>query len=216
MSYIDTFDHELVGFFGRIPVYHPLVEHEGSGDDEFSCTPTQLVIGGGSGEHPGLVILKPEAAVEWFISEWISLIKDEKLKPQNSVSNDLLAQWDTYFQGHVEFPESILHFAGWNAETYYHFYKDCNSPAFYRPYNKEEDGIFENWIAISIGEFVFYTMPALTPAIEAHYPDVRRYVKDVFYMNILLPPPGYSLPYGRKIVDGKVVWGNIRWWPQNR
>jgi hypothetical protein len=24
MSYIDTFDHELVGFFGGLPLYHPL------------------------------------------------------------------------------------------------------------------------------------------------------------------------------------------------
>lgn len=43
MSYIDTFDHELVGFFAGLPVYHPLVVHEDA--TEFSCNPNQLLIG---------------------------------------------------------------------------------------------------------------------------------------------------------------------------
>lgn len=216
MSYIDTFDYEFIGFFGLFPVYHPLVAVEGAGGDEFSCTPTQLVIGGGGGEHLGLVIQKPEMAAEWFISKWVGLVQEGKLKPQDPIPSDLLDQWDRYFEEHMEFPESILHFAGWNVEIYYHFFEDCSSSAFYRPFIKEEDVFFEHWITISVGEFVFYAMTDLAPTLDTHYPEVRKYVKDVLYMNILLPPPGYLLPHGRKLVDGKVVWGNIRWWPQNR
>lgn len=214
MSHIDTFDHEFIGFFGPLPVYHPLVIVEGAGGDEFSCTPNQLVIGGG-GEHPGLVIQTPEIAVEWFISQWVDLVQEGTLKPSETLPNDVIHQWDEYFQRRVESPESLLYFAGWRAETYHHFYETCISPAFHRPFVQQDDGILENWIATSVGEFVFYAMPDLTPTIETHYPDVRKYVKDVLYMNIMLPPPGYPLPYGRKLVDGQFVWGNSRWWPQN-
>ncbi|MBI5930744.1 MAG: hypothetical protein HY862_15650 [Chloroflexi bacterium] len=215
MSYIDTFDHELVGFFGRIPVYHPLVEHEGAGDGEFSCTPTQLVIGGGSGEHLGLVIPKPDAAVEWFISEWIDYIKEDSKFPEG-ISKDLLERWEKHLHKNLRLPKSILHYAGWSIETSHRFYEICTSRAFHRPFLPEQDRALENWLIASVGEFVFYAMPELAPTIETNYPDIRQHVKDFFYMNILLPPPGYPLPYGRKIVDGKVVWGNSRWWPQNR
>ncbi len=41
MSYIDTFDHEFVGFFGGIPVYHPLEIVPALPDDDpqdFDCS----------------------------------------------------------------------------------------------------------------------------------------------------------------------------------
>jgi hypothetical protein len=56
MSYIDTFDHELVGFFAGLPLYHPLEAVMGSGGDEFGCTPLHLMLGGGDGEHPEVVL----------------------------------------------------------------------------------------------------------------------------------------------------------------
>jgi hypothetical protein len=67
MSYIDTFDHELVGFFAGLPLYRPLEIVAGSGGDEFGCTPLQLVLGGGSGEHPAVVLAQPRAAVVWYL-----------------------------------------------------------------------------------------------------------------------------------------------------
>ena len=47
MSHIDSFKHELVGLFGGLPVYHPLEVIDG----DFRCDPTQLLLGGGSGEQ---------------------------------------------------------------------------------------------------------------------------------------------------------------------
>lgn len=41
MSYIDTVDYELLGFFAGLPLYHPLEVVAGSGSDEFGCTPLQ-------------------------------------------------------------------------------------------------------------------------------------------------------------------------------
>ena len=60
MSHIDSYKHEIVGLFGCIPVYRPLEDISEPGDDDpqldFGCTTEQLVIGGGPGEHLGLVL----------------------------------------------------------------------------------------------------------------------------------------------------------------
>lgn len=58
MSYIDTIEHELVGYLNGLSIYHPIetVNSEKWGNYDFSCSPKNLVIGGGAGEHPGLVI----------------------------------------------------------------------------------------------------------------------------------------------------------------
>ena len=52
MSHIDSYPHEIVGLFGRLPVYHPLEDipepPEGHWEHDFGCTTEQLVIGGGS------------------------------------------------------------------------------------------------------------------------------------------------------------------------
>lgn len=56
MSYIDGFDHEIIGTLGYLPIYHPLEAIEGDGGwgaYDFNASPQNLVLGGGSGEHPG-------------------------------------------------------------------------------------------------------------------------------------------------------------------
>jgi hypothetical protein len=47
MSYIDSFRHEFIGFFAGLPVYHPLEVVVDTAN--FSCTPQNLIMGGGSG-----------------------------------------------------------------------------------------------------------------------------------------------------------------------
>jgi hypothetical protein len=42
MSYIDTFDHEYVANFAILPLYHPIVNVEGLGGEDFSCGPKIL------------------------------------------------------------------------------------------------------------------------------------------------------------------------------
>src|SRR5689334_20373903 len=93
VSYIDTIDHELVGIFAGLPVYHPLEPLSGDPDDphDFPCTPAQLVIGGGGGEHPGCVLLRPDAAVAKFVRAWLP--DEEEHTPETAVPKPLIARW---------------------------------------------------------------------------------------------------------------------------
>ena len=62
MRYSDTFDNEFVGYFGGIPVYHPLEVVLATHDDnprDFACGPENLLICGGRGEYPGIVVKAP-------------------------------------------------------------------------------------------------------------------------------------------------------------
>jgi len=42
MSYIDTFDHQYVGSFAGLPIYHPLTTVRGSGGGDFGLVGTSL------------------------------------------------------------------------------------------------------------------------------------------------------------------------------
>ena len=63
MSHIDSFKHQLVGFFGCIRVYKALENING----DFQCKENDLILGGGSGEHSAMVLKNPFAAVAWFL-----------------------------------------------------------------------------------------------------------------------------------------------------
>ncbi len=54
-----------------ISVYFPLEDIDG----DFKCTTKQLLIGGGSGEDPALVIKNPLAATAMFLDEEIDGLK---------------------------------------------------------------------------------------------------------------------------------------------
>jgi hypothetical protein len=53
MSYIDLFKHREVGNICGLPLYLALENIDG---DEFKCKTGSVIIGGGGGEHPGMVI----------------------------------------------------------------------------------------------------------------------------------------------------------------
>ena len=69
MSYIDTFDHEFVGYFGGLPVYHPLEVVPPTPDcpQDFGCGPENLVIGDGPGERPRLIVKDTGKTVGCFV-----------------------------------------------------------------------------------------------------------------------------------------------------
>jgi hypothetical protein len=215
MSYIDTFDHEFVGFFGGYPIYHPLESVEGDPTNlaDFSCTPSDLVLGGGGGEHPAVVLRRADCAVAQFVQYWLDDHNDETRLQRLRQSPLEVPAWEPFLDMACTIPsQSVLDFAGWNVQTYHDFYAACCSAMLYRPYHSERDGRFESWLAACLGELIFFAMPDLVPELTTLLPDAREHIHSALFLNVLTPPPGYQLPLGRKIVDGKAVWGNHRWW----
>lgn len=179
MSYIDIYPHELVGYFGPLPVYRPLEDIPGwipetGWDGDFPCRTDQLVIGGGSGEFPGLVLSRPGAAVACFAlhHEAFSLPR----KTRETLEADIAGA-----------PVTRRH--GWLEEDHVRFRSIITSTEIANPfYDGEMDE--ETWLACSLGEFVYSALPELAPdEVET----LRRFEGErahVRFNNILLPPPG--------------------------
>jgi hypothetical protein len=200
MSYIDTFDYELVGFFAGLPLYHPLEAVAGAGGDEFGCTPRQLVLGGGGGEHPAVVLRQPPAAVMAFLQA--ALPADAPtLAPESQLLLYALPPLD-----------ECLHFAGWGIADFVAFHERCRAPSFVSPYRVEHDGALEAWVLCNLGEFVYFAMPELAPDVPTQLADVCAQVRRPRYFNVQILPPGYGAPAGRRrSAAGDVLWGAYAW-----
>jgi hypothetical protein len=213
MSYIDTFDHEFVGYFGGVPVYHPLevVPATPNGPEDFGCGPENLVIGGGPGEHLGLIVKEVGETVGCFVRAWLRWYARhfpdnyQVLRPTIEAWLDEPASEET-----PDYWRRIFAFAGWGAADYEAFSGRCASRAFMRPFTPDEDGSLESWLAASVGEFVLCAMPELGGDPIRRLGDLRRHVTGGLYQNILLLPPGYPV-WGRREVDNQILWGISAW-----
>ena len=179
MSYIDSFDHVLVGYLAGLPVHRPLVDipgpELGPDDEDFGCTRQQLVVGGGSGEHPGLVLERPDAAMAAFAlaSEDFAIPDDEK-----QALDALIAEAPT----HQRF--------GWREHQSEAFAERCQSSALFRPHEPKRETL-DHWLLLGFGEFAYLSMPDLAPEMAARLSAfLVRTPLHVEYNNILLPPPG--------------------------
>ena len=200
MSYIDTFDHEYLGVLGYLPIYHPLVSVAGGhSEDDFSCAPSDLVLGGGGGEHPGLVVRHLECSVACFLLEFVSEDDESGIDP-NAVRwlQDALCESRT----------AALNFFGWSIRDMARLLEMAKSDLHSSPLR--EDQSVEDWILTSIGEFVFYSLADLNPVpleILAAFTSIARPIVN----NVRCQPPGYPCEFGRRVVDGGLKWGVSRW-----
>ena len=201
MSYIDSYRHEIVGQFAGLPVYHPLEDIPGSDDPDmdgdFACSTGQIVIGGGGGEWPGLVVENPTATVLLFL---IHGLEGEELEKKIG-NQDLEKIEDEYL-----YKGDILNFCGWGVADTHQFYQLCVSEALANPYRQgEEDISFEDWLARGIGEFVFYAMPDLADPLMSKLKDPYQGLKHIRYNNIGLIPPNMPV-----YANGGNAWGFVR------
>ena len=194
MSYIDTIEHELVGYLNGLPIYHPLetVDTKKWGSYDFSCSPQNLVIGGGAGEHPALVIHNLEYLVIGFLLaafDKIITIKEEKKyycdfeSPSEELIeslNEMLSQTDS----------ECLEFCGWSMKNIKEFVELAKSPLHSTPLLEDKDS--EEWIKDSIGEFIYYSLPELNPLQDdiLKLPDMKKSV-GYWMVNVTCPPPNY-------------------------
>jgi hypothetical protein len=182
MSYIDGYKHELVGMLGRLPVYRPLENIPEPIDEpnceDFGCTPQQLVMGGGSGEHPGLVLLEPAGAVAAFVLSSgdfaLEQFQQEKLE-------ELVNPW------------KHLHFAGWSTEDHHRFYEMCTCQTLPNPFDDEGNLELIQWLYLGFGEFIFFAMPNLAEKVVDSVKPRHTSAHWMRYNNILLVPPGIPL-----------------------
>ena len=202
MSYIDTFDHELVAFFAGLPLYHPLEQVSGSPDrpDEFACSPSELILGGGEGEHSAMILREPGMAVRHFL--------DGALMSRTS---ELPAREQTFLDDTPPAGQCLA-FPGWSLEEMAEFAARFVAPGFVKPYHRERDGPLERWVACNLGEFVYFAMPELAAGTLAELPAAQARVSGPLFLNVLILPPGYRAPAGRyRDASGTVVWGNYPW-----
>lgn len=179
MSHIDSYDHVLVGYFGPLPVYRPLEDietpPEGERSEDFGCRTDQIVIGGGSGEHPGLVLERPGAAMAAFTLE-----SDDFRFPsdERAALTDLIAQAPVHRR------------YGWTKAQRKAFAKLCRSDAMHNAYWRGA-GDLDHWLTLVFGEFCYAAMPELDPAMAARLKAFQaRDLIHVRWNTILLPPPG--------------------------
>lgn len=176
MSHIDSFKHQFVGKFGYLPVYLALEDIDG----DFICSKHQLVLGGGSGEHPALVLANPDAAVARFIDNQIDhldLTREEK------------NIWHQIYAGQIEWDNrKVLKFFLWGMKDYHDFHRMCTKGVLPNRFFDDEMSI-EDWLVLGFGEFIFFAMPNLAEGIMSQLKEPYKYFHHTYFNNILLYPP---------------------------
>lgn len=177
MSYIDTFAHDIVGYLAGYPLYRPRAEVKAvAGTGNFSCSFDNLVLGGGSGEHPALVIHKLDRLAAHFL-------------------------WDEHgleLEGAYPFlPESFFEFVGWGIEHYAIFDARVRSPTLAVPYDLAEHGTIERWLALTIGELVWRCFPDEAQATASELVRLKAdrsalIAQPPAFPNVVILPPTYE------------------------
>lgn len=187
MSYIDTIEHRQVGYFAGYPLYHPTKAHKAGsrGAYDFSCTPQNLVIGGGSGEHPGLVLHNFDQMARLYLLE---AAECAKLDPDY---DDTLT--DALMKGYTDIKD-CFEFCGWGVEQIAKFLEACSGAGLVRPYDARLYTTFERWLAMSFGEFTWVAMPSLcqktVKQLTATHPNLRQ-ILPTLMRNVQVLPPEY-------------------------
>ncbi|MEW9906045.1 MAG: hypothetical protein AB2990_01470 [Candidatus Symbiodolus clandestinus] len=215
MSYIDCFKHELLGYFNGLPIYHPLekIIGDGWGQYDFSATPENLILGGGSGEHPALVLHNLPALVAQYLLLAIENTENNFPEYKISISSKIIdAVTDIYYT------KSELEFCAWSMVDMHEFVNNAKSPLHSTPFQSDANcRNVEGWIEYSIGEFIYYSLPDLLPDDSNRlFDEYRKWHMGYWMRNIVCPPPNYiktrkeslSAKYWQEV--GYFGWNYIR------
>lgn len=186
MSHIDSFRHEIVGLFGNIPVYHPLEDIEG----DFIANAGQLIIGGGSGEHPALVFTDLHACVAAFLNDQLLSLEGVGYGDRGFELRKQLEDWAAVYTSYIKAPDAVLAYYQWEDETHEQFNALCHSDALLNPCYEEN---IEHWLLLSMGEFVFFALPEMASKITSHLQHPYQHFKHSYYNNILIIPPNFPV-----------------------
>lgn len=186
MSYIDCFQHELLGYFNGLPIYHPLekVIGDGWGEYDFSCTPDNLILGGGAGEHPGLVLHNLPALVAGYLLLAMEFHKLHFPEITIPISEKTIDDIQCLYY------KSELEFCNWSMSNIHEFVECAKSPLHSTPLKENQE--VERWITDSIGEFIYFSLPELLhDKYNILFDEFRKWRTPYCMSNVVCPPPNY-------------------------
>lgn len=192
MSHIDSYEHEFIGFLGSLPIYHPLQEIPGPGwgHADFGASPANLVLGGGPGEHPGLVLHRLECLAATYVN---SRLAERELDALSHADRAWLAELIAVDAG------TLLEYCAWDPEDHAAFAKMACSPALRTPLTDEP---VATWLLHSIGELLIHALPDLYSAHARLATLASPFRVRPVYGNVLCPPPPYPPDRGRTSESG--------------
>ena len=210
MSAIGTSHFFLLGYFYGVPLYQPLwpvqINLHPFDKRGANAEPGQLVLGGGSGEHPAIIFRDVEYCVaDLLCSKWSPVCQDMPHEIRKHAGSPA-----------SEAPRDALEFCQWTAEDHQRFREMCaHDYALFADKNSfaeldeevfvDEDGTefrnppctsLELWLCFNIGEFVYAALPGLTPKIQ-RWRDALGPIQRPWFRGILIQPPGYPDEGGR-------------------
>ncbi|HEY1170610.1 MAG TPA: hypothetical protein VGH19_04500 [Verrucomicrobiae bacterium] len=201
MSAIDTIEHLRIGSFLGLPLYQPLginptsLVHRNPQDGhrlpkhlimtDNVCAGV-LVLGGGSGEHPAIVFHDPDHCVARYLEYCLHF--DPPVPDPN------LTAACANMQGDLQ----TIEYCDWTSADHLDFRERC---AYQFRHYKDEIS-FEAWLLMSVGEFVFHTIPSYSDRIQGWR---NQYAEQAtcWFRNVLIPYDSYD-GYGKnrfKILD---------------
>lgn len=158
MSYIDTIPHEQLGSLAGYPLYHPLATRiSARGDYEFGCSPANIVLGGGSGEHPGMVVHHlPHLAMHYLLFRLERLSEDNPHDLQNALESLEVRLLDSLTPVH-----ECLETCGWQLEQLAELVRRSQDSSLPTPYVLADHSSAEHWLVFSLGEWLWFNHPGL-------------------------------------------------------
>ncbi len=152
-------------------------------DGDFKANPEQLVLGGGSGEHPAMVVLDPSSAVAHFLAEELPDLSG--MEPLDAVKEHRRAAIERHIIWDID---ANLEFYEWDIARYSAFFSLCTSHALRNPFDEESNHTVEEWLILGFGEFVFFAMPQLASQLIADVDVPYDQFSHMRYNNIMVVP----------------------------
>ncbi len=185
MSEIGCYRHLTVGYLYGWPLHEPL-EPVSFGKDRAAnvatCSPGELVLGGGDGEWPALVFHR----LDYCVARLLASAFNPAASPPNQEVLSMCAE------AHMD--NEVLEYRDWTFDNHRVFYHSCHSDF------TSDIGLatepcgsvigFERWLMYCVAEFVYISLPTILPVIERW----RRQLglSGYTFRKIMLPPPGYG------------------------
>lgn len=212
MSEIDSSAHEICGTIAGVPLYRVTEESPNA-----LAKPSEVLLGGGSGEHN-------EAVIDVVGAALLFMLTDEFYQEDAGDSASRLPDFPTSRVSALvealeplEIDRVVTSRWNWSGNEFAHFVKRAKrGEGWGRPYKKKRDGSIENWVVSSIGEYVVVSRTDLlvelvTGRVSAEViEEIRAFAlaaaKRPVYMNVMAFPSGYEFVAGRRDAMGD---GNV-------